>query len=431
MSEPQHPKSHSENFTLHDFIEVKGKTLEERVGPFSQTLKHFSDQGWTLYSRELVGPPGPRVQVKDPLTGKISSMIMMGSNDYLGFSYHPEIIKAVIDSVTASGVGMGGPPLLNGMSSIHRQLEKELAELKEQEDALIFNSGFQANLGWTYALLRPGDFVIYDELNHASFFDGLSTVKATRKIKAYSFLHNDLSDLERLLKFAQSKQEENQQIFVVVEGVYSMDGDLAPLVGVTDLCEKFSATLVLDDAHGTGVIGENGGGTSEHFHVSSKVDLSMGTFSKSFGVTGGFIAGKKSVIDYLRFFSRSYLFSAHLPQSIATAVLKGCQMMKNQPQLRTQLHHNVRFMLEGLKRLGFQVHSESAIIPVRIPQEIDLRIFNRTLHQKGLFVNPIEYPAVSIDQQRIRLSLMANHEEKDLAEALQMIESTAREMGLI
>ena len=431
MSDQNKPKSHSENFTLHDFIEVKGETLEERVTPFSQTLKEFSDRGWTMYARELVSAPGPRVKVKDPLTGQISSMIMMGSNDYLGLSHHPKVIDFVSDTIQKMGVGMGGPPLLNGMSKVHRDLEQALAKLKHQEDALIFSSGFQANLGWTYALLRQGDCVIYDELNHASFFDGLSVVKATRKIKAYSFLHNDMADLKRLLDFAKKSKAPHAQIFVVVEGVYSMDGDLAPLPEICKLVDDYQVNLLVDDAHGTGVMGSQGGGCADHFGVSDKVHLSMGTFSKSFGVTGGFIAGKKCVIDYLRFFSRSYLFSAHLPQSIVAAVLKGCEIIQDQPNLRVNLHRNVDYMLTGLKKMGLNVESKSAIIPIKLPVSVDLRTLNKRLHEQGLFVNPIEYPAVSIDEQRIRLSLMATHTQQDLDEALAIIEKTAKEVNLL
>ncbi len=425
------PSGNSENFTLHDFYKISGSTLEERVAPFSDVIRDYNAKGYTMYSREVIGSPGPRVSVRDPLTGTIREMIMMGSNDYLGLSHHPLVKNRVIETVQNNGVGMGGPPLLNGMSETHRKLERALARLKSQEDSLIFASGFQANLGWTNALLRSGDVVIFDELNHASFFDGLAATRATRKIRAHSFAHNDLSDLEEMLRRAQEKRGADGQIFVMVEGVYSMDGDLCPLAQVCDLCEKYGATLVVDDAHGTGVIGEHGGGASDYYGVSERVGLSVGTFSKTFGVTGGFISASSKVVDYLRFFSRSYIFSAHLPQSIAAAVLTGCEIIHEQPELRQKLRNNVEYFVEGLRRLGLEVNSTSAIVPIRTPQPIDLRLLNRALHERGLFVNPIEYPAVSLSEQRIRVSLMATHTQADLDEAIGIIRDCGREHGLI
>ena len=194
--------NNSENFTLHDFMEITGETLLERVTPFAETIDDYNRKGRTLYSREIVGPPGPRVQMRDPLTGAVREMIMMGSNDYLGFSNHPEIRAKTIESIMRNGIGMGGPPLLNGMSETHRRLERALADLKSQEDSLLFSSGFMTNLGWTYALFRPGDVVLYDELNHASFYDGLLLTKSSRKVKAFRFRHNDTADLEQHLQRA-------------------------------------------------------------------------------------------------------------------------------------------------------------------------------------------------------------------------------------
>lgn len=425
------PSGNSENFTLHDFFKISGNTLKERVSVFSDVIRDYNTKGYTMYSREIIGSPGPRVQVRDPLTGTVREMIMMGSNDYLGLSHHPLVKSRMIESVENNGVGMGGPPLLNGMSETHRKLERALARLKNQEDSLIFASGFQANLGWTNALLRSGDVVIFDELNHASFFDGLAATRATRKVRALSFAHNDVNDLEEMLKRSQEKRGPDGQIFVMVEGVYSMDGDLCPLAQVCDLTEKYQATLVVDDAHGTGVIGEHGGGASDYYGVSERVGLSIGTFSKTFGVTGGFIAASSQVVDYLRFFSRSYIFSAHLPQSIATAVLAGCEIIAEQPQLRQKLRKNVEYFVAELRKLGLDVNASSAIVPIRTPQPIDLRLLNRALHERGLFVNAIEYPAVSLAEQRIRMSLMAGHTQKDLDEAIAIIRDCGREYGLI
>ncbi len=371
------------------------------------------------------------MQVRDSVTGETRTMVMMGSNNYLGLANHPSVKQAVIDAVQESGVGMAGPPLLNGMNSLHRQLELRIARFKGKEDALLFASGFQANLGWISALLRSQDFLIYDELHHASVFDGIKIARATARIHTRSFRHNDVSHLRRILEAAHDQITPGAHIFVAVEGVYSMDGDLAPLREIAALVDQFGATLVLDDAHGTGILGKRGSGTAEHFGVCDQVDLAMGTFSKAFGVTGGFIAGKKEVIDYLRYFSSSYMFSAHLPQAMVAAILAGIDLIESGPELMAALHANVATLVGRMNEIGFRVKSESAIIPVLLPATVDIRALGRRFHEEGLFANLIEYPAVPKDAQRIRLSVMAGHTSEDLDFALGVLEKLGREFNLI
>jgi 8-amino-7-oxononanoate synthase len=422
--------ANSENFSLQDFFEFQGETLIERVKPFSEHINALNDQGYALYGREICGPMGRRVRVRDR-SGRERMMVMMGSNNYLGLANHPAVKQAVRDAVEEHGVGMGGPPLLNGMNGLHRKLERQIAELKSKEDALLFASGFQANLGWISALLRSKDVLLYDELHHASLFDGIRIALSGARIRTRSFRHNDVDHLAELLQNARAALQPGAQIFVAVEGVYSMDGDLAPLPKIAGLCKAAGATLVLDDAHGTGVLGHRGGGTAEHFGIEEHVDLAMGTFSKAFGVTGGFIAGRREVIDYLRFFSKSYMFSAHLPQAMAAAVSAGVELVRTQPQLRDSLHSNVRYLLEGMRRLGYRVESQSAIIPVILPTEVPIRELGRCFHEEGLFTNLIEYPAVPKDSQRIRLSVMADHTQGDLDFALDVLGRLGQEFKLV
>lgn len=426
----RHP-ANSENFSLLDFFKTEGRTLAARVKPFGDYLHAIQSQGEALYAREICGPTGPRVKVRDARTGEVREMIMMGSNNYLGFANHPEVNDAVKNAVDHYGVGMGGAPLLNGMSSVHRVLEKRLAGLKGKEDAMLFASGFQANLAWASALLRSQDLLICDELHHASFFDGLRLARAAHRMKVATVRHNDIGDLEANLEKGRAKIQGEGQIFVAVEGVYSMDGDLAPLDEIARLCEAFGANLIVDDAHGTGVLGVNGGGTAEHFGVSEKVALAMGTFSKAFGVTGGFLAGSSELIEYLRYFSRPYMFSAHLPQSIAAGVVAGLDLIQKQPELRKALHDHVAYFVRGLNRMGFPTQSQSAIIPVLIREDADIRRLGKRLHEEGLFANIIEYPAVPRDAQRVRLSVMANHTKQDLDFALDVMERVGKELGLI
>lgn len=428
--------ANSENFSLEHFYSkyrqegaATGSALLDRVKPFSDYLRQSNRQGHALYCRQIEGATGPRVAIRDPLTGTTRTMVMMGSNNYLGLANHPRVVQAVKDAVDRHGVGMGGPPLLNGMNGLHRQLELRIARLKGKEDALLFASGFQANLGWVPALLRPRDFLIYDELHHASLFDGIKIARANARIHTQAFKHNDIRHLLQVLEKARDELVPGAHVFVAVEGVYSMDGDLAPLKEIARICRAFEATLVLDDAHGTGILGANGAGTAEHLGV--EVDLAMGTFSKAFGVTGGFVAGKREVIDYLRFFSRSYMFSAHLPQAIVAAILAGLDVIAEEPEIRKRLRENVDYLVAGLRKHGFKVSSHSAIIPLAVPERVDIRAFGKRIHEEGLFTSMIEYPAVPKDAQRIRLSVMADHSREDLDFAAGTLAKLGREFGLL
>lgn len=406
---------HSENFSLRDFFDTQAGPLSERVLPFVNYLRQSMHQGKALYSREIQGPASNRVLINDPLTRQSKEMIMLGSNNYLGLANHPYVKEKVKAAIDTYGVGMGGPPLLNGMSSLHRELEKKLAALKGAEDCMLFASGFQANLGWVNGLLRDGDLLLYDELNHASLYDGIQLTLSSVKAKAFRFKHNDVDHLKKLLERAQvGNTDARRQIFVAVEGVYSMDGDLAPLREIRALCDEFDAVLVVDDAHGTGVMGETGRGTAEHFGLEGKIDLSMGTFSKSFGTTGGFLCGAQPVIDYLRYFSRSYLFSAHLPPPIVATVLAGLEVIAEEPQRIRKLHENSAYLEAGLNSLGFKVKRNAAIIPIMIPERVDFRLLSRRFHEEGIFLNSVEYPAVPLNEQRLRLSVMATHTREDL-----------------
>lgn len=405
---------HAENFSLADFLHFEGDTLLDRTGKFSAYYHQSLNDGSALYRREILSRPGRSVRVRDPRDGKVQDMLMFGANDYLGLAADPQVVAAVAEAIQTFGVGMGGPPLLNGRNSLHSQLEQELARFKHQDDCLLFVSGFQANLGWVQALVRAGDHLIFDDLNHASFYDAVKMNRATQRFRAIRFAHNDLLELERHLQDAFAKKAASSQVFVMVEGVYSMDGDLAPLDAIVRLKRKFDFILVVDDAHGTGVMGAMGSGTAEYFGVENEVDISIGTFSKAFGVSGGFIAAKRPIIDYLRFFSRSYLFSAHLPQALVAAVRAGLNVIQTQPERVQRLRENVCYLEQAFQAMDLDVASPSAILPVRVHEETDIRALNRFLHDAGIFVNSVEFPAVPLDEQRIRVSVMATHTRDDL-----------------
>jgi glycine C-acetyltransferase len=393
---------------LKDFkLNGSGKHFNDRINTFSAFLEGIDAECHHTYGRLILSASDRHVIIKDPFTGKTRKMVMFASNNYLGFANHPYIKKRVKLAIDKYGVGIAGPPLLNGYSELMHEVEERLAALKHKEAAMIFPAGYSANLGILTALTSQQDCVIYDELSHASFLDGLRMAR----IDAVPFNHNQPDHFYGLFKELKDKYN---NIFLGIEGVYSMDGDLAPLDRLIPFCRRNKIISILDDAHGTGVLGENGGGTAEHFNCCRNIDISMGTFSKAFAVSGGFVAADRSIIDFMKYFSRSYMFSASLPPVTLAAVSAGLDLIEKEPGLREKLYYNTRYAINKLKDFEFCHRPEAAIISIKIPPGIHLRKLNYALHQNGLFVNAIEYPAVPKDEQRLRVSIMVNHTEKDI-----------------
>lgn len=384
------------------------QTLSERTSALAAFTSTAAAGRRLLYSREVRGTTGRHVDVWDAEAGRTRRMLMFGSNNYLGLATHPQVQQAAREAVRTWGVGLSGPPLLNGYTALHRTLEERLADLKAQEDALLFSSGYGANLGLVAGLVRPHDQVLYDAESHASFCDGLRLAGA----RGQRFRHNDVAHLETLL--ARRDAAAGGECFVGVEGVYSMRGDLGPLDQLLATCRRHGALLVVDDAHGTGVMGPRGHGTAAHFGVADEVDVMMGTFSKAFGVTGGFVAAAAPIVEYMRFFARPYVFSASLPPPVVAAVHAGLDVLEREPERVRQLRENVRYVAARLQRLGIAVAPQAAIIAVPVPPAVDFQGAARHLHRRGLFVNATEFPAVPRGQQLFRISLMATHRRADL-----------------
>lgn len=400
--------SGGENFDLrHILVHGRELALRERMEFFQDFLKSIADDREALTLRQVASAADRQVDVLDPHSGQKQSMLMFGSNSYLGLAHHPYVRQSVENAIRQYGTGIGGPPLLNGYTPLHRSLEERLAALKGAEDALLFSSGYGANVGAVTGLVNRKDMVLYDAYSHASFCDGMKMAG----VQSIHFPHNDTRKLASLLELQCGGSHD---VFVGVEGVYSMDGDLAPLNVIVPLCKKHGAILMLDDAHGTGVIGRTGRGTAEHFGVEGDVDLTVGTFSKTLAVTGGFIAGRKPVIDYLRYFARSYMFSASLPPMTVAAVHAGLDIMEREPELLDTLRDNIRYAIQGFRTLGFDVNGDSPIIALRVPVGMNIRHAGQEFHRRGIFVNSIEYPAVPVSQQRFRISMMARHTRADI-----------------
>lgn len=382
--------------------------FRQRAEAYARYLDEAHSARQDTYLREVVSPMDREVVVRDPFTKEVRYMLMFASNNYLGAANHPHVLEKIREGIAKYGAGLGGPPLLNGYSSLMRELEDRLSAQKGKEATMIFSSGYLANLALASALPVTRDRFYYDELHHASFHDG------TRLGRAHfeAFPHNDTNALESLLRH--DDELTNASTFVTVEGVYSMDGDLCPLPEITRLCKEHDALLVLDDAHGTGVIGENGAGTAEHFGMEDEVDIIMGTFSKAIAMTGAFISASKEIIKLLRFSARPYLFSAALPPVALLAVHGALDVIENEPERRERLRESVRYLVSLLEEFELAARPEAAIVSVMVPEWMNIRVANYIFHQQNIFLSAIEYPAVPENKQRFRVSVMVNHTRKDL-----------------
>lgn len=350
-------------------------------------------------------------------------MIMIGSNNYLGLTNHPKVKEAAIEAVKKYGTGCAGSRFLNGTLDIHVKLEEKLARFMRKEAALVFSTGFQVNLGVISALVGKDDIVIIDKLDHASIVDGCRL--AFGEVKRYK--HNDMADLERALS-----ENGGRGKLVVVDGVFSMEGDIVHLPEVLRLTEKYGARLMIDDAHGIGVLGKTGRGTAEHFGVESKVDLLMGTYSKSLASIGGFIAGEKDVVNYIKHFARSLIFSASPPPASVAAVSAAIDIIESEPERIEKLWENTHKMLKGFKELGFDVGvSETPIIPVIVGDDELAFKMVMMLQQEGVFANVAVSPAVPPGKSLIRTSYMATHTSEHLEIVLAAFKKVGKLVGLI
>jgi len=351
-------------------------------------------------------------------------VLMLGSNSYLGLTNHPEIKKAVNAAVDKYGSGCAGSRFLNGTLDIHIELEEALARVVGKESVLLYSTGFQANFGTISTMVGRGEYVIADKEDHASIMDGCLLSMGT----FLRYNHNDMASLENCLK----KIDPAAGKLIVVDGVFSMSGDVAPLTRTVELAEKHRAALMVDDAHGIGVMGKNGAGTCDHFGLTDRVHIIMGTFSKSLASLGGFIASDADTIEYLKHHSRSLIFSASMTPANAAAVLESLKIMQREPERIDRLWRNTRLMREGLLGLGFDLGaSQTPILPVFCYEdERTLRMAMR-LHQEGVFVNSVLPPGVPPNKCLIRISLMATHTASQIEMALEKLRKVGKELGLI
>ncbi len=376
------------------------------------------ESGFYPYFRMIASGQDPVVTMNG------QRVIMLGSNNYLGLTNHPEIKQAAAGALEKYGTGTAGSRFLNGTLDIHVELEERLAQFMGREAALTFSTGYQVNLGVISGLIDRKDVVILDNLDHACILDG-ARLSFGRVLK---YPHNDMDALEERLRSV----DEDRSRMIIVDGVFSMEGDLADLPRIVELKKKFNARLMVDDAHGVGVMGEHGRGTMEHFGLEDEADLVMGTFSKSLATVGGFVVGGSKVIDFIKHNSRSLMFSASPAPASVASVIKAIEIIEREPERRQRLWEHTDYMKREFSTMGFDTgESESPVIPLVVGE--DMAAFRMTfrLQEEGVFANPVVSPAVPEGRAMIRTSYMATHTRDQLDSALEAFRKVGREMGII
>ncbi len=357
------------------------------------------------------------------LNGK--DVVNLSSNNYLGLANHPRVKKAAIDAVNKYGAGAGAVRTIVGNQDILETLEKTLAEFKKEEAVMCFQSGLNCNIGTIQAIVEKGDLIISDELNHASIIDGVRLSRADKVV----FKHSDMKHLESILE---EKRVQYNQVLIITDGVFSMDGDLAKLPQIVELAEKYDAMTYVDDAHGSGVLGESGRGTVDHFHLHGRVDFIIGTLSKAIGVVGGYVASKKETKTWLSHRARPLLFSTALPPAATAAATESVKMLLESEEYTDKLWSNARYFKEKLSKLGFNTgHSETPITPVIIGPETKTMEFSRTLLDAGVYVSAIVFPTVPKNTGRLRCMISASHTKEDLDFSVKQFEKVGKELGII
>lgn len=352
-------------------------------------------------------------------------VVNLSSNNYLGLADHPRLKEAAKRAIDKYGVGAGSVRTIVGNQDILENLEKELALFKKEEAVVCFQSGLNCNIGVIPAITAKGDLIISDELNHASIIDGIRLSKADKDI----FRHADTEHLESILK---EKTGLYKRIFIITDGVFSMDGDIAPLPAIVELAEKYNAYVYVDDAHGSGVLGEGGRGTIDHFHLNGRVDFIVGTLSKAIGVIGGYVATKTKVKEWLLHRARPLLFSTALPPSAVAAIIESVKMLSESNELTKKLWDNARFFKDGLRKLGFDIgNSQTPITPVIIGDEALTMKFSQMLLENGVFVSGIVFPTVPKGKGRCRVMLSAAHTKEDLAFAISVFNKVGKSLHII
>ncbi len=413
-------------YSLYNFTgdpKLEYAEWDSRMDMMNSWFTDMKSQNRFLYERESLNGSKVISKVVDPETGEVREMLNFASNDYLNLTQHPRIWEKVKELSPQYGGGAGGVPLLSGSMNIIKQLARKIADMKGMESAIVYSSGYGANYGTISGLLGHRDVAIYDMFAHASLIDG--SKGANKKF----FQHNDPASLEKVLK---NNQNNYINKLVVVDGVYSMDGDIVKLHEILDIAHYYGAWVLVDEAHATGVIGKTGRGTLEHFGLEGKVDIITGTLSKAVGSIGGYVAASERLINYLKYTSRSFMFSTspYIPSVVAS--LEALNLITEQKAGMDKLWENIKYVKERLTTAGFNIgNAETAIFPIIIGDDNKVKEMTYRLHQKNIFVNPVPYPAVPRKLTRVRMTVTAGFSIEQLKYTLDEIESIGRDMGII
>ncbi|AZV42599.1 8-amino-7-oxononanoate synthase [Peribacillus asahii] len=384
----------------------------------NQELQQIREQGLFRTLRRIDAAS----DTETVLEGK--KILLFSSNNYLGLANDSRMKEKAIEAIKQFGTGSGGSRLTTGNLSLHEQLERDIASFKGKEASLVFSSGFLANVGIISTLMKQGDVILSDSLNHASIIDGCRLSKADTVI----YNHVDMNDLEKKLQSVTSYQRK----LIVTDGVFSMDGNIAPLPAIVLLAKKYGAMVMVDDAHSTGILGKTGAGTAEYFGLTQQIDLLMGTLSKSIGAEGGYVAASQSLIQYLRNKARSFIFQTALSPSVVAASIEGIRIIREERERSVRLLENAEFLRNGLKKSGFTlVDGSTPILAVLIGSAQDAVRFSKRLEEEGIFAPAIRPPTVPKGMSRIRLTIMATHQQEQLEYALHTFVKIGKEMNLL
>lgn len=394
--------------------------LQEKLAKYTEPQR-VKALGLYPYFREICSAQDSEVV----MNGK--KVLMFGSNSYMGLTNHPKIKQAAIEATEKYGTGCAGSRFLNGTLDIHIQLEKALAEFAGKDESICVSAGFNVNMGVIPKLVGPHDYILYDERDHASILTGIQLAMTPSKNKL-KFKHNDMDSLEQKLKMCDPKAVK----VIIVDGVFSMEGDVAKLPEIVDLAKKYEAAVYVDEAHSLGVFGKEGRGICNHFGLTKEVDLIMGTFSKSMASIGGFCAADSTVINWLRHSAYSYIFSASMTPAATAAALAALEIIKSEPERQEHLWEITHYAIDGFRKAGFEIGpTETPIIPLYIRDNDKTFLFTKMCFDEGVFINPVVSPAVAPTDTLVRFSLMATNTKEQIDYALEKLSKCARELEII
>lgn len=415
----------SMNIKFENFAEtLENEDLFDKAGRLDDVLSSGIMTGNEALGMVTMDKVKPELDIREK-DGNLRHVIMLGSNSYLNLSTHPQVMEGARKALEEFGYGMGAVSNYAGITDIHKELEKRIANFYGAEDAIVFPSGYGANVGIVSALCGKNDVIINDAANHASIFDGCVLSGAEIKV----FPHRDMKGLERILSRIPAEKTGR---LIITDGVFSMDGDMAPLDEIVKLAKKYNARVMVDDAHGVGVVGPTGRGTAEYFNVMEKIDLHVGMLSKGPGGLGGYCAASKKVVQYLRLYARSYFFSTALPASVAGGLNEVFKLLETDNAGRKKLWENTEYLKSKLLEKGFDIgHSQSAVVPVMVYSEPVLFEMYDKLRKRGVYVNIVTYPAVRRKECRLRLCTMKDLSFEQIDKAVEIIAELGREYGLI